>query len=168
MLSFFFFLLLRSHTLHYSLCDQFTPCFSLPRPPAGEYIAVEKVEVIQAKAESVESLWVYGNSTESSLVAVANPKENVIMAWAKENNKTEPFEQLITTPEVNKMVLEEIKAVAKQNKLNGFETVKAIHLDIEPFSVENGLLTPSFKKKRKDFQLHYQAKIDEMYASLKK
>lgn len=99
---------------------------------------------------------------------MANPKENVIMAWAKENNKSEPFEQLITTPEVNKMVLDEIRAIAKENKLKGFEIIKAIYLDTEPFSVENGLLTPSFKKKRKDFQLHYQEQIDAMYASLKK
>ncbi len=39
-------------------------------PPAGEYIAVEKIEAVYKKNPLVEQIWVYGNSFESVLVAV--------------------------------------------------------------------------------------------------
>ncbi len=50
----------------------------------------------------------------------------------------------------------------------GFELVKAVYLESELFSVENELLTPTFKLKRPQLQKKYQAEIDAMYAALKK
>jgi long-chain acyl-CoA synthetase len=50
--------------------------------PAGEYIAVEKIENVLKSCPLVEQVWVYGNSFESCLVAVAVPAEKPIMAWA--------------------------------------------------------------------------------------
>jgi long-chain acyl-CoA synthetase len=51
-------------------------------PAAGEYIAVEKIENVLKSCPLVEQVWVYGNSFESCLVAVAVPAEKPIMAWA--------------------------------------------------------------------------------------
>ena len=39
----------------------------------GEYIAAEKIEAAYKKNEMVEQIWVYGNSFESTLVAVVVP-----------------------------------------------------------------------------------------------
>lgn len=45
--------------------------------------------------------------------------------------------------------------------------IKAVHLDSEQFSVDNDLMTPTFKLKRPQLQKHYQAIIDDLYAGLK-
>lgn len=52
----------------------------------------------------------------------------------------------------------------------GFEMVRAIYIESPShlFSVENDLLTPTFKLKRAPLQKRYQAEIDAMYAALKK
>ena len=47
--------------------------------------------------------------------------------------------------------------------LQGFEQVRALHLDKEQFSVEKDLLTPTFKLKRPQLLKHYQAQVDAMY-----
>lgn len=51
-------------------------------------------------------------------------------------------------------------------KLRGFEQLQALHLSPELWTVDNGLLTPTFKLKRPQAKAHFQAAIDAMYASL--
>ena len=41
---------------------------------------------------------------------------------------------------------------------------KKIHLAAEPWTADNGLLTPTFKLKRNDAKKRFQAEIDKMYA----
>ena len=57
--------------------------------------------------------------------------------------------------------IKEVKA-----KLKGFEIPRALHIEVEPFAVENGLLTPTFKLKRPVAKKHYRAIIDSLYAQL--
>lgn len=48
----------------------------------------------------------------------------------------------------------------------GPAVLQTVKLDKELFSVENDLLTPTFKLKRPQLQKRYQADIDAMYAAL--
>ena len=41
--------------------------------PTGEYVAAEKIEAAYKKNNLVEQIWVYGNSLESTLVAIVVP-----------------------------------------------------------------------------------------------
>jgi long-chain acyl-CoA synthetase len=51
-------------------------------------------------------------------------------------------------------------------QLRGFEQVAAIHLHPQLFTVDNGLLTPTFKVKRPQAKAAFQAAIEAMYAGL--
>ena len=44
--------------------------------------------------------------------------------------------------------------------------VKDIALHNEMFSVENGLLTPTFKAKRMDLRNHFRDQIDKLYSEI--
>lgn len=44
-----------------------------------------------------------------------------------------------------------------------FEMVKKVHLTLEPFSVEDNTLTPTFKVRRKDVHQKYKREIDRLY-----
>jgi len=41
-------------------------------------------------------------------------------------------------------------------QLKGFEFIKAVHLDPEPFDMDRDLLTPTFKKKRPQLLKYYK------------
>ncbi|GAB4822406.1 hypothetical protein N2152v2_009452 [Parachlorella kessleri] len=160
----------------------------------GEYVAVEKVEGVYKQNPYVEQIWVYGNSFESTLVAVVVPLADKLAAWAKEQGLSGSLAELCHEDRVKKMLLGDLNSTAKAGKLkgcelvkavylesealslenellsfaSGYELVKAVYLESELFSVENELLTPTFKLKRPQLQKKYQGEIDAMYAALKK
>ena len=61
---------------------------------------------------------------------------------------------------------QDLVSTGKADKLNGFEIIKALHLEPRPFSVEDDLLTPTFKLKRPQMLKKYQAEVDALYKEL--
>ncbi|KAI8849064.1 hypothetical protein BC829DRAFT_392780 [Chytridium lagenaria] len=139
----------------------------------GEYIAPEKVEGVYEKASLVGQIFVHGDSLQSELVAIVVPEqENAIESTVNPGPALPGAEALPIIVELCKnkkfaeLVLKDMDAKAKKAKLRGFEFVKAIHLEPEFFSVQNGMLTPTFKLKRNDAAKLYRPVIDELYAAL--
>lgn len=133
----------------------------------GEYVAVENLENIYGLVPDIDSIWVYGNSFESFLVAVVNPNKQALERWAEEKGVSGDFNSLCENPKAKEYILGELSRVGKEKKLKGFEFIKVVHLDPEPFDMDRDLLTPTFKKKRPQLQKYYQHLIDNMYKSLK-
>lgn len=134
----------------------------------GEYVAVENLENIYGLVSDIDSIWIYGNSFESFLVAVANPNQQALERWAKENNISGDFDSLCENPKAKEYILGELSKIGKEKKLKGFEFVKAVHLDPVPFDMERDLITPTYKKKRPQLLKYYQNVIDKMYKSINK
>ena len=57
-------------------------------------------------------------------------------------------EGALNSAELKQQILKDMDAKAKEYGLNSLEKVKALHLTAEPFSVENDIITPTFKIKR--------------------
>jgi long-chain acyl-CoA synthetase len=129
----------------------------------GEYIAPEKIENIYIRSKFVAQSFVYGNSYKSSLVAIVVPEESVLYEWAQENDLEKNMVLLCQSEALKKEILADILKLGKEGKLKGFEQVKDIYLHPELFSLENGLLTPTFKTKRNELQKYFQNQIDFMY-----
>ncbi|KAG6437489.1 hypothetical protein SASPL_102407 [Salvia splendens] len=142
----------------------------------GEYIAPEKIENVYAKCKFVAQCFVYGDSLNSYLVAVICVDPDVLKDWAaSENIKLSsvgscPFYddlgQLCNDPRAKAAVLADMDSVGREAQLRGFEFVKAVTLVLEPFTVENGLLTPTFKVKRPQAKAYFAQAIAGMYTEL--
>ncbi|GJN29596.1 hypothetical protein PR202_gb17836 [Eleusine coracana subsp. coracana] len=133
----------------------------------GEYVAVENLENVYGVLPEIDSIWVYGNSFESSLVAVVNPNQQEFERWAAQNGITGSFAELCENSRAKEHILAELTKIAKEKKLKGFEFIKAIHLDPVPFDMERDLITPTYKKKRPQMLKYYQGKIDALYKGMK-
>lgn len=135
----------------------------------GEYVAAEKIENVIAQSIHVAQGFVYGDSLQSHLVAIIVPDEEPVKNWAKDcgdaSLKGMDFKSLCQSEALKSFLLSEVKRVCKKNKLHGFEIPKAIFLESEQFSDANGLLTPTFKLKRKELRDAYQSEIDKMYST---
>ncbi|KAI3468613.1 hypothetical protein Pfo_025276 [Paulownia fortunei] len=133
----------------------------------GEYVAVENLENIYGLVPNIDSIWIYGNSFESFLVAIINPNQQAVEQWAEQTGISGDFNALCENLKVKEYFLGELARIAKEKKLKGFEFIKAVHLDPVPFDMERDLITPTFKKKRPQLLKYYQSVIDNMYKSAK-
>eukprot|EP00249_Psilotum_nudum_P036460 c7416_g1_i1 orf=253-2238(+) len=134
----------------------------------GEYVAVESIENVYNQSPLVESIWVYGNSFESSLVAVIVPNKTDVEKWARDNGLEGDFTSLCNSSKVKGYVLGELDTIAKMKKLMRFEFIRAIYLDPQPFDMERDLLTPTYKKKRAQLFNYYKKIIETLYEELKR
>ncbi|PSR91438.1 Long chain acyl-CoA synthetase [Actinidia chinensis var. chinensis] len=137
------------------------------KPSQGEYLAVENLENDYGNVPDIDSIWIYGNSFESFLIAVVNPNKQALERWAEENSTPGDFNSLCENAKAKEYLLGELTRIAKEKKLKGFEFIKAVHLDPVPFDMDRDLLTPTFKKKRPQLLKYYQGVIDNMYKSAK-
>eukprot|EP01027_Heterolobosea_sp_BB2_P019526 GEZU01027423.1.p2 GENE.GEZU01027423.1~~GEZU01027423.1.p2 ORF type:complete len:303 (-),score=68.69 GEZU01027423.1:23-931(-) len=140
----------------------------------GEYIAPEKIEVIYLRSGSIMQAFVHGDSLESCLVGVVVPDPEWVKSWAAANNAgpcatPHEFASLCqTSAHLKEAILNEIRDVAKKSGLNSYEIVHDILLHPVPFSIENGLLTPTFKNRRPQMKKAFETEIANMYERLKK
>ncbi|XP_023731133.1 long chain acyl-CoA synthetase 7, peroxisomal [Lactuca sativa] len=133
----------------------------------GEYIAPDKIENVYAKCRFISQSFIYGDSFNSSLVAIISVDPDVMKDWAASQGiKYNDLGQLCNDPRAKAAVLGEMDVVAREAQLRGFEFAKAVTLVAEPFSVENGLLTPTFKVKRPQAKAYFAKEISNMYAEL--
>ena len=93
---------------------------------------MERVEGVFQQCAAVEQLWVYGNSMESALVAVAVPSEAYARHWGEEHGATcTELKGLCGDAAFKQHVLELLSATGKAAKLHGFEDITAVHLEAE-------------------------------------
>ncbi|KAM4732741.1 long-chain-fatty-acid--CoA ligase 1-like isoform 2-T3 [Anableps anableps] len=133
----------------------------------GEYIAPEKIENIYTRSDAVVQVFVHGDSLQACLVAVVVPDPDFLCGWTKKTLGLQgSYEELCGKAEVKAAILEDMQRLGKEGGLKSFEQVKAIHIHIEMFSIENGLLTPTMKAKRNEMRQYFRSQIDELYAGI--
>lgn len=139
---------------------------SLIKLQQGEYVSPEKAEAIYLRSPLIEQVFVDGDSTKTCVVGIVVPDRETLIPWAKERNIEGDFSQLCGNDKVKKAIMDDISTLGKKGNLFGFEQAKAIMLCDEPFSVENGLLTPTHKMKRHQLRQKFKNDIQEMYKHL--
>ncbi|XP_032666476.1 long-chain-fatty-acid--CoA ligase 5 isoform X1 [Odontomachus brunneus] len=132
----------------------------------GEYIVPEKIENIYIRSQYVQQVFVHGESLKSCIIAIVVPDVDVVKCWALENNIPGTLSVLCVNPEVKRLILDDMLAWGKEAGLKSFEQVKDIYLHPDPFSVQNGLLTPTLKTKRPQLKAYFKPQIEDLYQNL--
>ncbi|CAF1395506.1 unnamed protein product [Adineta steineri] len=128
----------------------------------GEYIAPEKIEDVYARSRFISQVFVYGDSFESFLIAVVILNEDYLTKWTTNEGRDS---QTTISFESKQVVLDDMICEGKNRGLMSYEQVKMIEIIREPFTVENGLLTPTFKARRYAIEKKYKGLFQRMYKS---
>ncbi|KAG0359710.1 Long chain acyl-CoA synthetase 7 peroxisomal, partial [Gamsiella multidivaricata] len=137
----------------------------------GEYIAPEKIEnILGARCNLVQQIYVHGDSLESTLVAVMVPEPETFLPFANTlvgasvtAGDLEGIDKLCRDPKVILAVNKELEKAGKAGALRGFEFVKRVYLTTDAFSVDNGMMTPTFKVRRPQVAEYFKEQIKTMY-----
>ncbi|KAI9014230.1 hypothetical protein DFJ74DRAFT_287896 [Hyaloraphidium curvatum] len=132
----------------------------------GEYVAPEKIEAVLLRSPWIAQTFVYGELAQRWLVAVFVPDPERVAGWAKDKKKSGSLKELCSDPDLVKLVMEEVIKTGKQNGLLGFEIPKAIALHPDPFTPEEGLITPSMKNKRPQLRERFLPVLKRLYDSV--
>lgn len=134
----------------------------------GEYVAPEHIENVYARSKYVAQSFVYGESLKTSIIAVVVPDFEVLYGSIAErlNMLDVSHEDLCKNSSIKEAIFEDMISIGKKAGLYSFQQVKDIYLCSEPFSVENGLLTPTLKSKRPELKKRFASLIERMYAKL--
>ena len=120
----------------------------------GEYITPDKLENVYNKSRFVASIFVYGESLQSYLVAIINPDMEYIPYWAEQTGV--PLEDICNSEKLREEIFADFEEKAKEANLNGLEKIKKIYLTDMVFTPENGILTPSMKLIRHKAKLMFK------------
>ncbi|KAH7320920.1 hypothetical protein B0I35DRAFT_407944 [Stachybotrys elegans] len=140
----------------------------------GEYISPERIEnVFMVNTNLINAAYVHGEAKESSLVGVFGIDPVNFPAFAAKvlekpiaaDNKAELL-AAANHPNVKKAFVKVLDRIAVKQKFNSFEKVKNVHMELEPFTIDNELMTPTLKLKRPQIAKAFRSQIDQMYAEV--
>jgi len=127
------------------------------------------------RSKLVQQLFVYGDAHRDFLVAIAVPHSAVVPTDAGELSSSEninplstlypssPIASLPSFLSLQKNVLQDIRESGRKAGLVGFELPCSVRICTTPFSVENEMLTPTLKLKRRTVTKTFAKAIDQMY-----
>ena len=110
---------------------------------------------------SIDQIIVIGEGREY-LTALVVPSMDVLKSMAREQELAYDTEaDLLEREEVQKVFETAFRAYSK--KAAAHEKIRGFRLIAEPFSVENGMMTPTLKLKRRVIETNFEETIEDMY-----
>ena len=117
----------------------------------GEYISPERIEgVYLSGCNYLAQAYVHGDSNQSFLVALFGVQPDIFAPFASRilgrqvsATDMEQVKAAAAEQKVRQAVLRDLDRIGRKNKFAGYERVKNCYLYLEPFSIENELLTPT-------------------------
>lgn len=119
----------------------------------GEFVTVAAVEAVFQNSPLVGQIFIYGNSTQSFLLAVVVPD-------------AEATRDLADEAAIKAAVRTSMQQIAAQAGLRPFEVPRDVIIERQPWTQASGLLTGAGKISRPAMTERYRDRLEEMYADL--
>ncbi|TWI96298.1 long-chain acyl-CoA synthetase [Mucilaginibacter frigoritolerans] len=127
----------------------------------GKNIYPTPVENTYLKSPKIEQIFLVGDKREYITAIVVPSRETLQETFNLSNEYFEKPDLFIEDKEIVDWINQDIKR--QSNELAKFERIKNFKVKRNPFSMEEGEITPTLKAKRKVIEKKYADQIDEMY-----
>lgn len=127
----------------------------------GKNVYPTPVENIYLKSLKIDQLFLIGDKREYLTAFIIPNKENLQEEFKLPESFFQQPDLFIEDKEIIEWIGKDIKKLS--NDLAKFERIKNFKIKRNPFSIEDGEMTPTMKAKRKVIEKKYATNIDEMY-----
>ncbi|SMD17465.1 AMP-dependent synthetase/ligase [Pedobacter nyackensis] len=128
----------------------------------GKNVYPTPVENIYMKSLKVDQIFLIGDKREYLTAIVIPNKENLQEAFKLPESFFQKPEAFIDEKEIIDWIGQDLRKLSAE--LAKFERIKNFKIKRNPFSIEEGEITPTLKPKRKIIEAKYAGPINEMYA----
>jgi long-chain acyl-CoA synthetase len=130
----------------------------------GKNIYPTPIENTYLKSPKIETVFLIGDKREYATAIIVCPKETLQEKFGLQDSFFESEEVFINNPEIYNWVAMDLKKLSVQ--LAKFERIKNFIIKTNPFTIEDGEVTPSMKLKRKFVENKYAQFINNMYQQM--
>jgi len=128
----------------------------------GKYIAPQIMENVFKESRFIEQVMVIGEGKKHPS-ALIQPDFAFLESWCE--RKEIPFTNAAEVVKLDRVKERIMKEVQFYNERFGkWEQIKKIEITPDTWTIEDGLLTPTLKLKRKNIEKKYQGLVDAIYA----
>lgn len=154
------------------IIDRIKACFKLR---IGEFVSPAKLEMVFLACKFLQSCAVYGDQNHDHLILLGVVDSAALDAFVLEFQKgdekpavsaAEARAQAAKDPELASRVLADVQNLGRAKQLRPHELPRAVVLSAEPWTPDNGLLTPSRKLARRAIKRAFRAGINSAFLTL--
>jgi long-chain acyl-CoA synthetase len=144
------------------IVDRIRSVFKLAQ---GEYVAAELLTLTYELATLVAQIFVYGDAKREWLVAIVVPdRQQAEGKFGITPGNEEEYARLCRGAELNAAIKQQLDELARDRKFPGYQRIRTLACEPEPWTIASDFLTPTFKLKRKKLTEKYRTLIEELYA----
>ncbi len=127
----------------------------------GKNVYPTPVENTYLKSPKIDQLFLIGDKKEYITAIIIPNKETLQETFNLKEDFFQKSDDFIEDKEINDWMATDIKKIS--NELAKFERIKNFKIKRNPFSIEEGEITPTLKVKRRVVEKKYAQAINEMY-----
>jgi len=127
----------------------------------GKNIYPTPVENTYLKSPKIEQIFLIGDKREYITAIIVPPKDTLIETFNLREEFFQREDPFVDDKDIISWMSSDIKKLS--NELAKFERIKNFKIKRNPFTIEDGELTPSMKAKRKVIEKKYADVINKMY-----
>ena len=126
----------------------------------GDNVSPARVEGFLTLQREIQQAMVYGDK-RPHLVALVVPDDEFAAQWSRSNGKPRDIASLRKDPDFRAALSQVVDRV--NANLSSLEKVRRFAILDSPFSVENGMMTPTMKIRRHKIKAAYGDALEELY-----
>jgi long-chain acyl-CoA synthetase len=127
----------------------------------GKNVYPTPVENIYLKSPKIDQLFLIGDKREFITAIIIPNKETLQETFNLKESFFQEESDFIESGEIKEWFEKDIKKIS--NELAKFERIKNFKIKRNPFSIDEGEITPTLKVKRRIVEKKYAEAIDSMY-----
>jgi long-chain acyl-CoA synthetase len=141
------------------IIDRISNIFKLSH---GDYVAPEILQSVYLRSKYISQIMIHGADNRDYLIGLIIPEKSACVAFFKDEKiNLDNIHEYYNDERLVSEVLNDVHNIGKE--LRNIDQLKKIILVNDVFSYENGMLTVTFKLKRREVYKKYKEIIDKIY-----